>query len=119
MPLFDLFVFYHPGIERHHRQWMESPLPLIWKTAKPIMATSCHLEEYAMEVKSLEAYGNSVEGEPLENPFSLQHSGDINGVSFWGRLLYKITSVLPPSDHVVNTAVFDILNRDGRRNRKT
>jgi hypothetical protein len=114
---FDLFVFFHPGIERHQREWMEGALPLIVKTGKPIMATSFHLDEYATEVKYLEAYGYAVEGEPLENPFFLQHHGDINGVSLWGHVLYKIAPVLPPSNHIVDTVALDNLKRGGRRNR--
>lgn len=112
---FDLFVIYHPGIECLKREWMEGALPLIVKTGKPIMATSFRLDEYAMEVKYLETYGYSVAGEPFENPFFLQHHGDVNGVSLWGNILYKIASVLPPSDHIVDTAALDNLNRGRRR----
>jgi len=100
---FDLFVFFQPGIQFHQREWMEGTLPLIVKTGKTIMATSFDRDEYAMDVQSLEAYGYSVEGEPLENPFFLQHHGDVNCVSHWGRVLYKITPVLPPSDNIVDT----------------
>jgi hypothetical protein len=112
---FDLFVFFNPGIERHHSEWMKNDLPLIAKTGKPIMATAFHRDEYAMEVKYLEAYGYSVEGEPLENPFFLQPQGNINGVSQWGHVLYKISPVLPPSDQIVDTVALNNLIRDGRR----
>jgi hypothetical protein len=87
---FDLFVVFQPGIEFHQREWMEGALPLILKTGKPIMATSCNWDEYAMDVKYLEAFGYSVEGEPLENPYFLQHHGVVNGASQWGHVLYKI-----------------------------
>jgi hypothetical protein len=112
---FDLFVFFHPGIERHHSEWMKDDLPLIAKTGKPIMATAYHRDEYAIEVKYLEAYGYSVEGEPLETQFFLQLHGDINDVSQWGHVLYKITPVLPPLDHIVDTVALDNLKRDGRK----
>jgi len=98
---FDLFVFFQPGMECHQREWMEGALPRIVKTGKPIMATSFNRDEYAMDVKYLEAHGYAVEGEPLENPFFIQHHGVVNGVSQWGRVLYKIAPVLPPSDHTV------------------
>ena len=96
---FDLFVFFHPEFGRHHREWMEGALPLIVKTGKPIMATSSHRDGYTMDVKYLEASGYSVEGEPHVNPFFLQHQGNVNGVSQWSRLLYKIVPVLPSLDH--------------------
>ena len=96
---FDLFVFFQPEIDRNQRKWMQGILPLIVKTGKPIMATSFHRDEYAVDVKLLEASGYSVEGESHENPFFLQYHGDVNGVSQWGRVLYKIVPVLPPSDH--------------------
>jgi hypothetical protein len=115
MSSFDLFVFFHPRIECHKREWMEGTLPLIVKTGKPIMTTSFHLDEYETEVKYLEAFGYDVEGEPLENPFFLQHHGDINGVSLWGHVLYKIAPVLPTSGHIVDTAALDKLNRGRRR----
>jgi hypothetical protein len=96
---FDLFVFFQPGIGCHQHEWMEGALPRIVKTGKPIMATAFHRDEYAMDVKHLEASGYSVEGEPYENPFFLQQHGAVDGVLQWGRILYKIAPVLPPSDH--------------------
>ena len=96
---FDLFVFFQPGIECHQREWIEGELPLVAKSGKPIMVTTFNRDEYAMDVKHLEASGYSVEGEPYENPFFLQQHGAVSGVSQWGRILYKIAPVLPPSDH--------------------
>ena len=94
---------------------MEGALPLIVKTGKPIMATSFHRDEYAMDVKHLEASGYSIEGEPYENPFFLQQHGAVNGVVQWGRILYKIAPVLPISGQIVDTAALDNLNRGKRR----
>lgn len=91
---FDLFVIFQQGIENRQREWMKAALPLIVKTGKPIMATSFHRDAYAMDVRHLEAYGYSVEGEPLENPLSLHYQGDISGVSRWGHVLYKIVPAL-------------------------
>jgi hypothetical protein len=96
---FDLFVLFQPGFESHPREWMKGVLPLIAKTGKPIMATSFNRDEYAMDVKCLEASGYSVEAEPHESPFFLHQQGDVNGVLQWGRVLYKISPLLPPSDH--------------------
>ena len=93
LSLFDLFVLFQPKIESHQREWIERALPLIVKSGKPIMATSIHRDEYAMDVRHLEASGYSVEGEPLENPFFLQQHGAVNGVLQWGRILYKIAPV--------------------------
>ena len=90
LSLFDLFVLFQPKIESHQREWIERALPLIVKIGKPIMATSIHRDEYAMDVKYLEASGYSVEGEPYENPFFLNQHGAVNGVVQWGSILYKI-----------------------------
>ena len=100
---FDLFVFFQPGIECHQREWIEGELPLVAKSGKPIMVTTFNRDEYAMDVKYLKAYGYSVEGEPLENPFFIHLHGAVSGVSQWGHVLYKIAPVLPPSDHIVDT----------------
>ena len=90
---FDLFVFFQHGIECQQREWMKCALPLIVKTGKPIMATSFHRDAYEMDVKHVEAFGYSVEGDPIENPLNLQYQGDISGVSKWGHILYKIAPV--------------------------
>lgn len=91
---FDLFVFFHPGIGSHQREWIEGALSLAVKTGKPIMATSFDRDEYEMDVKHLEAHGYSVESEPLENPFFVELDGAVNGVLQWGRVLYKIASAI-------------------------
>jgi hypothetical protein len=91
---FDLFVFFHPGIGSHQCEWIESALPFVVKTGKPIMATSFDLDEYEMGVRHLEANGYSVASEPLENQFFIELDGTVNGALQWGRILYKIASAI-------------------------
>lgn len=110
---FDLIVLFQPGFDFHHQEWMNGAFKTLVAAGKPIMATSWHKDEFAVDKKFLTAYGYKI-GESIDNP--LFHQDDDNTEKFmqWGRYIWQIIPELPPADFKVDAAALDQIDMISR-----
>jgi hypothetical protein len=83
----DLIFVFHPGMEKHHAEWMHSgELPKILSANVPVVFFSYALDECERDAYIVEAYGGAIEKAPAataNNPFV-----DMNGVADFGGAVF-------------------------------
>lgn len=83
----DLIFVFHPGMEKHHAEWMHSSeLPKILSANIPVVFFSYDRDECERDAHIVEAYGGAIEKAPaatVNNPFF-----DMNGVADFGGAVF-------------------------------